>query len=140
MLLGVGQRVGPEFKVEDKKVTEIIDRAKDVFDGKLDPCTSKINPVTGFYKPERNWFIASEDFIPEAWRDIFNLKFVFNDPVLYGVNIQIVGYFEFDIIYKKLSEILGVYSFESELDPSLRTQDFGGVIVTFPDFGGEHIY
>jgi len=135
LVLGVGQRVGPNFTADDTTVTKVIAKTKDVFNKNLDPCNANSSPVSNFYKPERNWLVASEDFIPEEWRDIFNLKFVFNDPALYGIYIQIVSYIEVDILYKKLSENLGVYSAELQLDPSLRNQDFGGITITFPNLG-----
>jgi hypothetical protein len=135
LVLGAGQRVGPNFSSDDTTVTKVITKTKDVFNKNLDPCNTNSSPVSNFYKPDRNWLVASEDFIPKAWRDIFNLKFVFNDPALYGIYIQIVSYIEVDIIYKKLSENLGVYSAELQLDPSLRNQDFGGILITFPNLG-----
>lgn len=135
LVLGVGQRVGPNFTADDTTVTKVIAKTKDVFNKNLDPCNANNSPVSNFYKPDRNWLVASEDFIPEEWRDIFNLKFVFNDPPLYGIYIQIVNYLEVDILYKKLSENLGVYSSELQLDPSLRNQDFDGITVTFPNLG-----
>lgn len=135
LVLGVGQRVGPNFAADDTTVTKVIAKTKDVFNKNLDPCNANSSPVSNFYKPDRNWLVASEDFIPEEWRDIFNLKFVFNDPALYGIYIQIVSYNEVDILYKKISENLGVYSAELQLDPSLRNQDFGGITITFPNLG-----
>nr|WP_233173332.1 hypothetical protein [Flavobacterium sp. ASV13] len=135
LVMGAGQRVGPDLSLDDTTVTKVIAKAKDVFNKNLSPCTANNSPVNNFYKPDRNWLIASEDFIPEEWRNIFNLKFVFNDPALYGIYIQIVNYIEVDIFYQKLSENLGVYSAELQLDPSLRNQDFNGIAITFPNLG-----
>lgn len=135
LALGVGQRVGPQNLQNFKKVDDVIKEIRDVFNKDLDPCNTTSGPVQSFYNPDRNWLVASEDFIPKAWRNIFDMKFVFNDPSLYGIYIQIVGYLEVDILYKKLSENLGVYSAELQLDPVLRNQDFGGVAVTFPNLG-----
>lgn len=135
LVLGVGQRVGPTELQDDRTVEAVISRIKDVFNVDLDPCKSNGGPVQKFYNPERNWLVASEDFIPEEWREIFNLKFVFNDPVLYGIYIQIVGLFEIDILYKKLSDNLGVYSAELQLDPAIRNIDMGGGALTLPNIG-----
>lgn len=133
--LALGQLVGPNNLNTIRKVDDVFDRIRKLFDKSLDSCSKLEAPAKDLYNSERNWLVASEDFIPEEWRNIFNLKFVFNDPALYGIYLDVVGLLQVDVLYKKLSENLGVYSAELQLDPSLRNQDYGGVAVTFPNLG-----
>ncbi|GAA4850839.1 hypothetical protein [Algivirga pacifica] len=134
LVLGVGQRVGPKVETMDRTVESLINKALDVFSTNLDPCSTG-NPVNDFYEPKRNWFLGSNDFIPSGWRKIFDMQFVFNDPDLYGIHLELKKIIDFDILYKKLSDKLGVYSLEFELPPEFRNIEAGGIAWTLPNLG-----
>lgn len=133
LTLGIGQRVGIPDLSGISNVDDAMAAVKKIFDPKFDACQSRKFP--NIYDPERNWLVGSENFIPDAWKDVFDLKFIFNDPDLYGVFLRIVGLFDIDILYKKVSESLGVWSLEFALDPSLRNIEMGGASVTLPNIG-----
>jgi len=138
LTLGIGQRVGPDaVEVESvKRGVEIL--RKDIFDKSIDPCGDDNNRVKTFRKKDRNWLIASENFLPAAWSSKLDIKFIFNDPVLYGVYIELVQLgLSIDILYKNISENLGVWSIEISLPNTLRNIDMGGAAITLPNIGIE---
>lgn len=142
LVLGVGQRVGLSKDQYQgiTKVEEGIAKVKQVFEKNLDPCTKK-GPVFDFYKTENNWLLASERILPKEWAKVVDLKFIFNDPTLYGVhlgfNSKALKGLGVDIIYKKLSDSLGVWSLEIQIPSQFRNIEMGGASVTLPNIGVE---
>ena len=135
LVLGIGQRVGLPNLADIRTVEKAIDQIKEIFDPSLDICTKALGIPEKIYKPQNNWLVASEDIIPESMKAIIDLKFVFNDPVLYGIYISIIQLFSIDVVYKKLSDDLGIWSLEFALDPSIRTIDAGELVITLPNLG-----
>ncbi|MGG7666492.1 hypothetical protein [Dyadobacter sp. BHUBP1] len=131
LTLGIGQRVGIPDLFGITSVDQAITSMKRVFDPKQDACKTKRFPET-VYSPERNWLVGSENIVSDSWKDVLDLKFVFNDPVLYGVFLRIVGLLDVEIMYKKVSDDLGVWSQELAPDPAIRNIDMGGAAVTLP--------
>ncbi len=139
LLLGLGQRVGIDLDGINK-VDDGIAAIKEVFEVNIPDCndTNSTGPITTFYKPERNWLIASEKILPDGWP--IDLKFIFNDPDLYGIHLgfgEFLKGFYIDILYKKLSDSLGVYSTEIQLPDDIRNQDLGGASMQLPNIGIE---
>ncbi|SMD08320.1 hypothetical protein [Pedobacter nyackensis] len=143
LILGLGQRMGPDLKKVDITSTRTaIADVKGTFTKKLkDISDCSLKPKELLYAPERNWLIASEAIIPKSWP--FDIKFIFNDPVLYGIYVAIKGetednpYFFIDVLYKRISDNLGVYSVEILLPPEVRNQEFGSGSLTLPNIGLE---
>lgn len=141
LVLGIGQRVGTKEVAEIKSVNDGIQKIKKVFQTKIEKCTDgvSVEPIITFCNPDRNWLIASEAILPADWP--IELKFIFNDPVLYGIYLgfksDLLKGFSIDILYKKLSESLGVYSTEIQLPDSLRNQELGGAFLKLPNIGIE---
>lgn len=137
LLLGVGQRVGISNLDNILRVQDAVEEIKIIFDPKKNICPSTTLP--SYYNKDRNWLIGSEAILPADWP--IELKFIFNDPVLYGIYLGFKGEFlkgfSIDIIYKKLSESLGVYSTEIQLPDSLRNQELGGAFLKLPNIGIE---
>jgi len=76
----------------------------------------------------------------------FTLQIVFTDPTLYALRIaldkdapaaKIFAGLDFQIMYRKLSEGLGVFSAEIVLPTIMRRIDVGAVTITLPTFGVE---
>ena len=150
LILAVGQRMGPAPK-NTRLVKELIGEIKKEFEkhpSKIEDCKSLQLP----YKPERDWLIASERILPSDWAKILDFSFIFNDPTLYGVHLALreepdsndaddsdseKSIFSIDIIYKKLSENLGVWSLELELPIDLRNVDCGSFALTIGAIGIE---
>ena len=64
------------------------------------------------------------------------LKAVFNDPYLYALNIAVTPPgFSIDVVYRKISDDLGVYSTELRLPDALRHIEMGAASLTLPIIG-----
>lgn len=138
--LGIGQRMGPEAKFVRNSTTEAIEDIRDTFTQKAPDCKSKLLN----YNPQRNWLAASDDvigLISDGWKDTLNLKFIFNDPALYGLHLgfrnAILKGLEIDILYKKISENQGVYALELQLPDRIRCYETGGAYFRLPNLGIE---
>jgi hypothetical protein len=75
---------------------------------------------------------------------VLTLQIVFNDPMLYGLRIALAGEqakifagLDFQIMYRKISDTLGVYQAEIALPTVMRRFDVGAYSVTLPVFGIE---
>lgn len=75
---------------------------------------------------------------------VFTLQVVFTDPTLYAVRIALEGEaakvfagLDFQIIYRKISEGLGVFQAEITLPTLMRRIDVGAYTITLPTFGVE---
>ncbi|MGM0174584.1 hypothetical protein [Enterococcus sp. DIV0800] len=95
------------------------------------------------YAENVGMLIASEfKFLKESGDDYFlRAQFVFYDPSLYGLKIQLAGktakFFaglSFEILYAKLSETLGVFKSKLVLPEKFRNFDLGAFSVSMPDF------
>ena len=107
------------------------------------------NPPKGQprFDSNSNWLIAadfgliklpSENGAAKAGYFI-DLSIIFNDPNLYGLRLKLDGDMAkalkglvFDVLYKKITDTLGVYEIELELPEAMRTLDFGAMSVTMP--------
>lgn len=68
-----------------------------------------------------------------------DMSFIFNDPLIYGVRIglsgpqaQIFAGLIFEILYRRISDTIGVYHVELMLPDAMRQLQFGAVSVTLP--------
>lgn len=115
---------------------------------------SKCVPQIGF-DAGNNWLFATdfgvlkiEDKKNEGDDDgngyVFTLQVVFTDPTLYALRIALEGEaakvfagLDFQIIYRKISDGLGVFQAEITLPTLMRRIDVGAVTITLPTFGVE---
>jgi hypothetical protein len=142
LILGAGQHMGPPIDASVTSTTVAIDKTKATFQHKLkdiDGCndTDFFNKIN--FRSERNWLIASEAILPDDWP--IELKFIFNEPVLYGIYLgfksDFLKGFSIDVLYKKLADNLGVYSSEIQLPDSIRSYELGGAFIRLPNIGIE---
>ncbi|HKS08900.1 MAG TPA: LysM domain-containing protein [Pyrinomonadaceae bacterium] len=82
-----------------------------------------------------HWLIGADFTVIGA----VSISMVFNDPTLYGLRIALsgdkVGSFsglDFQILYKKITDTIGVYHIELTLPEAFRQLQFGVVSVTIP--------
>ncbi|WJV68871.1 hypothetical protein PCO86_11085 [Pectobacteriaceae bacterium CE70] len=75
---------------------------------------------------------------------VFTLQVVFTDPTLYALRIALEGEaakvfagLDFQIIYRKISEGLGVFQAQITLPTLMRRIDVGAYTITLPTFGVE---
>jgi len=109
--------------------------------------SNPVNPTTStpgqpYYNANNNWLIAF-DFgllrIGETKVYTFDCKVVFNDPNLYGLRLALSGDkakvlagLVIDILYKKVTDDVGVYQIDFSFPSILRTLNFGAFTITLP--------
>jgi hypothetical protein len=126
----LGQRVGI-----DTEATDVL--------GTIEAMKEKIQQVDGegitrnfvqLYKPDRHLLFAARLTI----RDLIDLSVIFNDPLVYGLaisfgeKIAVLKGFKFEILYKKISDDVGLFYLDLSLPESIRQMEFGQASVTLP--------
>ncbi len=90
-------------------------------------------------------FMADNDFMIGFKFTLLNfltLGIIFNDPKLYGLLIELSGErakifagLKFEIVYRKVTDSIGVYDIELRLPTEMRHLQFGEVSITLPLIG-----
>ena len=99
------------------------------------------NQVTLTYAPDREWTVALSTLVYK----IFDLDIVFMDTEIYGAHLRVPSernalkqiLFDTDILYRKITDDIGVYSTEVVLSDSLRQIELGAASLTLPKIGLE---
>lgn len=157
-LLAAGQHVALPDVVKAKNVQGAIAAM-----GSLEPPEAGEVPKIGF-DPTTNWLFGTDFGIlriadgdkkddgkttlpaplgAEAGpKYVLTLQVVFNDPVLYALRLALAGEaakvfagLDFQVMYRKLSDTLGVYQAEISLPTIMRRLDVGACTITLPTFG-----
>jgi LysM repeat protein len=149
-MLALGQRVGingfQNFNSVDDvfKALEKVPSTQGADSNPVNPSS----PTAGqpFYNPNNNWLIAA-DFglirVPGSTSVYtFDCKVVFNDPNLYGLRLALNGEkakalagLVIDILYKKISDDVGVYQIDFSFPSIIRNLNFGAFNIILPDIG-----
>lgn len=143
--LGVGQRVNAYPKPgvpTTRKVIEELSSIGVVQDE--DTAAQKIEQGSIVYAPDRDWTVAFSALV----YGIFDLDLLFMDPDLYGARLRVPSsevlsedstapLFDVDVLYRKITDDLGVYSMELTLPDYLRQLEFGAASITVPTIGLE---
>lgn len=151
-LLAMGQHVELANPAQYNSIREVTKAMQEAFI-EPKPGTVPIGPGSGNtllkFNEDSNWLIATNFGILNAgtkdkpvWT--LDMQVVFNDPNLYGLRIAMAGgkakIFEgldFEIMYKKISDSIGVYQIDLTLPNILRYLQFGAVNITLPSIGIE---
>ncbi|NEO68810.1 Calx-beta domain-containing protein [Moorena sp. SIO3H5] len=87
------------------------------------------------FSAESGWLIGAQFVILGS----IEISIIFNDPFIYGLRISLSGPpvqsfagFEFEILYRRISDTVGVYRSELVLPDTMRYIDFGAVHITLP--------
>ena len=87
------------------------------------------------FSAESGWLIGAQFVILGS----IEISVIFNDPFIYGLRISLSGPpvqsfagFEFEILYRRISDTVGVYRSELVLPDTMRYIDFGAVHITLP--------
>ncbi|GEM_PF-4740284 len=138
--LGLGQRVTVASESSIDTVEEAINYLENAF---KKPSTKSPVPDALEFNANSSWLIATDLKLLDA----IKLGFVFNDPSLYGLLIEVDGIgssskagkvlkvlngLKFEILYKKISSTIGMYYIELKLPSEMRHLQFGEVAVTLP--------
>jgi len=142
-LLAVGQRVTIAGLDRINTVGDAVDAlkafAQPAPDSKKVPVGT--HPASGepIYSADNNLLLGAH-FL--ALAGAIEIKLIFNDPVLYGLRINLsgdkVGPFkglQFEILYKKVTDTIGVYKIMLKLPDQMRYLQFGQVTVILPIIG-----
>jgi hypothetical protein len=139
--LGLGQNVAFRDARAFKNVQSVLDALQKDFL----PVDENANPLTSLaplkFSGDGRWLIASD---LSLLSNTVSLAVVFADPELYGLRIALAGEkakalagLEFEILYRKVTDTIGVYSLELKLPDAVRQLEFGAVSVTLPIIGIE---
>ncbi len=136
--LGFGQNVGFRETRTFKSVQDVIVAMTADFNL---PSSESSNPLLSptadklKFTGDDRWLIGADFTLMSA----VALAAVFNDPVLYGLRVGLagpkVGSFsglQFEILYKKVTDTVGVYHIELTLPDAFRQLQFGAVSITLP--------
>ncbi len=134
--LGMGQHLSV---IDEKKLPDSVAAAVELLKKSFESATpDPNNPIEGTgleFNSSSNWLIGTQFVIV----DTFAIGIVFFDPDLYGLSLYVNGPkakvfqgLKFEILYKKISDTVGVYQVYLKLPDSIRQLDFGTVSVTLP--------
>ncbi|NML68703.1 hypothetical protein HHL23_02665 [Chryseobacterium sp. RP-3-3] len=151
-LLAMGQHVELVNPAQYNSIKDVTKAMQEAFT-EPKPGTVPIGPGSGNtllqFNEDSNWLIATNFGILNAgtkdkpvWT--LDMQVVFNDPNLYGLRIAMAGGkakilegLDFEIMYKKISDSIGVYQIDLTLPNALRYLQFGAVNITLPSIGIE---
>jgi len=132
--LGLGQRFGPPLPTNVNDFSTALQTIFAYLEKNLttnDPQTILEKLVKDYYHPDRDWFVAA-DLEFKGWQ----VRLLFNDPVLYGVEVSCsVDAFkglDLIILYVKLGPHLGVYYGKLTIPEQYRQINLGAVALTLP--------
>lgn len=146
-VLGLGQHVALTDPPKDATVTSIVESV-----GELATPPSDELPIEGTaieYSQASSWLVAADfgilklDPPPKSGSAYFlDMALVFNDPNLYGLHVELEGSaakifagLQFDILYRKVTDTIGVYQAQLQLPTAMRQFDVGAFSFTLPTFG-----
>lgn len=137
--LGLGQRVSFDQATLNRvtNITQIMDvlqeRVRPLPGGAAVPPVAPTNPLQ--FNARSGWLIGAQFTVI----DTLEINLIFNDPVLYGIRIGLRGAkakifagLIFEILYRRISDTIGVYHIELVLPDVMRQLEFGAVSVTLP--------
>ena len=141
-LLALGQHVEVEGITDCKSVGDAIKKIETL----PVPSPSQL-PAVGF-SPESSWMVAADfgilkvDETPPKY--FLSLQTVFNDPNIYGLRVALAGPaakvlagLDFEIMYRRISETVGVYQAQIQLPDKMRNFQMGAFNITLPVFAIE---
>lgn len=148
-LLALGQRIGITGYTAFKTTEEVVRALEGVPN-----TTSKQNPVNPtanqgttrglpYYEPKNDWLIAGHlGLLQVAGAWTVDAMVVFNDPALYGLRLALAGPragglagLTVDILYKKITDDVGVFQLEWTFPDAIRNLNFGAVSIVLPQIG-----
>ncbi|MEO8381654.1 MAG: LysM domain-containing protein [Acidobacteriota bacterium] len=133
--LGLGQHVS----FRDPGPLETIGQVMTALETNLRPTEDDANPLAGagglVFDQNSGWLIGAKFTVVET----VTISAIFNDPQLYGIRIAVDGPraasfqgLEFEILYKKVTDTIGLYHIELKLPDVMRHLEFGEVSITLP--------
>ncbi|MCA1774212.1 MAG: hypothetical protein LC676_00950 [Loktanella sp.] len=150
-VLVLGQRVGIAGSATFANTKAVIDalsgKNTPSTTGDQNPVSSKSDPGspagTPYYEVRNNWLIATHLQLLKTGEDwTVDLMVVFADPDLYGLRLALagekakfLGNLVVDILYKKITEDVGLYQIEFTFPDSIRNINVGQFSIVLPQLG-----
>ncbi|MFL6137132.1 MAG: LysM peptidoglycan-binding domain-containing protein [Frankiaceae bacterium] len=133
--VGLGQHIAFDKSVDVSTMAKIMKALRDL----AVPTQPGALPAFGgkglVFDADSHWLIGAQFTV----MDTVAISAIFNDPDLYGVLIQLSGEkakifagLSFEILYRKVTDSIGVYHIELKLPDAMRHLEFGEVSVTLP--------
>ncbi len=143
-LLAMGQHVAIQNAASFQHVNDVITAL-----GNIQPATGNSIPLQANsnpgYDPNSSWLIATNFGIlqiPNTSDYSIAASVVFNDPNIYGLQLTLSGDrmkflagLSFEIMYKKISDTVGLYQIDFTLPAAVRNLSFGEFNIVIPSFG-----
>ncbi|MCU1236178.1 MAG: putative cell-wall-anchored protein SasA motif, partial [Candidatus Solibacter sp.] len=134
--LGLGQHVSLRNVSQLTTVTQVINALKNAVKPIGDPTSNPISQLPGLeFNSGSNWLLGAQFSIMGT----FSMSLVFNDPDVYGLLIGLSGEkagilagLSFEILYRKVTDKIGVYHIDLKLPDAMRQLQFGQVSITLP--------
>jgi hypothetical protein len=150
-LLALGQRIGiTEPKTGFDSTAAVIAALEDIPSTEGD--TNPVNPAPAgqgagqpYYNQSNNWLIAGHfGLMQVAGGWTVDAMVVFNDPNLHGLRLALAGKkagglagLAIDILYKKISDDVGLFQIDFTFPDSIRYINMGAISITLPQIGIE---
>ncbi len=137
--LGIGQHVALR-NLDPNKPLDTVSKVIAALRGALNPVPNPAgNPLAQLpglaFDSGSNWLIGAQFTIAGT----FSMSLVFNDPNVYGLLIALAGEkagifagLQFEILYRKVTDSIGVYHIELKLPDVMRRLQLGSVTITLP--------
>ncbi|HEX8231254.1 MAG TPA: LysM peptidoglycan-binding domain-containing protein [Chloroflexia bacterium] len=141
-LLALGQHVGIQGSSSFPNVQAAITALQNF----QPPSSPNQVPISGSNNPPTNapYFLEGSNWLMGAAFTLMNntilVQAVFNDPNLYGLRISVTGGatfagLDFEIMYKKINDSIGLYQLDLKLPDAMRNLDFGALSLVLPVVG-----
>lgn len=134
--LGFGQRVSLDGLTRPDSMAEIIKLMREQLQPTDDPFRNPLDQPSGnklHFDENSQWLIGLDVTVMGT----VTVKLVMHDPDLYGVLIALAGPeagslsgFSFELLYKKVSDDIGVFHARLQVPDMFRQLDFGAVAIT----------
>lgn len=133
--LGLGQNVALRQAKRFSNVLEVIETLEKSFEP-VEPGTSPLSSLEALkFSGDGRWLIGADFTVMSA----VSIAGVFADPSLYGLRIGLAGPrvkslagLQFEVLYQKVNDSIGLYHIELTLPTAMRQLQFGAVAVTLP--------
>lgn len=129
--LGLGQHVTPKALTDATSITQVVDDLVKAMRPVNDTRKVPVNPAD--IDPKSQWLFG----IDATVMDTVSIKMVLHDPDLYGIVIALSGTaakslagLNLELLYKKVTDDIGVFHARLQIPDAFRHLQFGAVSVT----------
>lgn len=113
----------------DASLSDIVEKSLKWVSPKQDNGVAKLPDIGKLYAKEAGWGVVADGEVAP-----FKFRFVFLDGLnRYGLGVNLPNIANIDVLYRKLSDGVGVFS--AEIEPQFRTLEMGAATVTLPIVG-----